>query len=554
MQYEQLPLNFGEMDSTQTLENPIEESTNILLEKECENTSQKDSVELEVMQSGQDEVQTITEIDGLFTENDLNRFGKGRKGWHGNAISRNKFSDLRIENPVYGNDVNAKHFHYRKDWIDNMIEKMYEININLENESISKGNINDWLYTKEIHEQFDSLQIRKYMRSKLHVSLRVYKTNITMFKKIVPLMMSFNKKELNDFKREDYLNPEVIKMVIDPLNSMELIYYQSFLNSLKPFKKVKLDDYVDKINHKTKFDHPLVRVVESVLKKERNIKPQSFHNNYYIPVRTFVNWAISSLVKFQNQSINTFIFNMVTSEDLDDYKSFLIKQVKEEELTEITAKRNLQYVRSFLQLLFRKKKIVRDVTRNLTNIKADEYFYRRLPPDEEIQELINAIEHYSSNPIGDKLALSLMLLMGFRGCEVASLSWKDINLSTRSISITDTKGMDAILPIPTKVYDLLILYQRKSSDKKHIFCDNPKSFTPELRLLFDSYQLIAGWDYGGGLHLYRHLFVTRLIMHCPQQIVKSLTRHISDDTVAKYVHFERKFVKNELEKLSYIGG
>ncbi|MFC0525757.1 tyrosine-type recombinase/integrase [Pontibacillus salicampi] len=419
-----------------------------------------------------------TTIDDLFTENDLSRFGKGRKGWNENDISRNNSSDLRIEIPVFGNDVNVTHFHYRKDWIDDMIEKMYEININ--NEPIARGNINDWLYTKEIHEQFDSLPIRKYMRSKLHDSLRVYKTKIIMFKKIVPLMMSFNKKKLSEFKREDYLNPEVIKVVIAPLNSIELIYYQSFLNSLKPFKKVIINDYVDKINHKTKFDHPLVRVVESVLKKERNIKPQSFYNNYYTPVRAFISWAISSLVKYKNQTINTFIFNMVTSEELDHYKSFLIKQVKEEELTEITAKRNLQYVRGFFQILFRKKKIVRDVTNNLTNIKADEYFYRRLPSDYEIQELINAIEQYSSNPLRDKLALSLMILMGLRGCEVASLSWGDVNLSTRSISITDTKGMDAVLPIPTKVYDLLILYQRKPCDKKFIFCDNPKSFIPEL--------------------------------------------------------------------------
>ncbi|WP_227936418.1 tyrosine-type recombinase/integrase [Alkalihalobacillus deserti] len=491
-------------------------------------------------------------IEELFTENDMIRFGKGRKGWNENGISRNKSSDLRIENPVFGNDVNKENLFHIESWIDDMIEKMYDLDLRMDGDFVGSENVNEWLFTNIVKVQLNSRYIKKFMKAKLDVSIRVYSINIDMFEKVLPVIERLTKKKANDFERGDFLNTEYLRDVLKPLNSLELQYYQSFLNSLKPFTKVCVKNYVDK-KEKTKFDHPLVRVAESVLRKERNIKPQSFNNNYYVPIRYFVSWATSSLVKFQNQSINTFIFNMVTSENLDDYKSFLIKQVKEDELTELTAMRNLQYVRGFFQLLFRKKKIVKDVTTYLTNIKADDYFYRRLPTDEEIQEFVNVIDKYSSNPTGDKLALSLMILLGFRGCEVASLSWEDINFSTRSISITDTKGMDAILPIPSKVYELLILYKKSAGNNKYIFCDKPKSFTAELRRLFNTYQFIAGWDYGGGLHLFRHIYVTRLIMHCPPQIVKSLTRHISDDTVAKYVHLERKFVKNELKKLSYSG-
>ncbi|MED4019194.1 site-specific integrase [Sutcliffiella cohnii] len=512
----------------------------------------QDPIQLSIFDFNLDEPEIEDSIDNLFTENDMVRFGKGRKGSHENAISRKEYSDLGIEFSPSGNDVYKKDLYHVESGLDGMINRMYDLKINIELNNEVKGNINEWIFTNIVSEQLNTRYVKKFMLAKLDASIRVYSININMFEKVLSVMERLTKKKANEFVREDFLNIEYLRDVVKPLNSLEQQYYQSFLNSLKPFTKICLKNYVDK-KEKLKFNHPLVNYAERVLRKERNTQPQSF-NSYYSAVQYFVKWAILTLNRFKNYNLNTFIFNMVTSENLDDYKSFLIKQVKEDELSEIYAKRNLQYVRGFFQLLFRKKKILNDVTTYLTNINADEYFYRQLPSDKEIQKLVNAIEQYSSDPMGDKLALSLMILMGFRGCEVASLRWADINFSTRSISITDTKGMDAVLPIPSKIYDLLILYQRSSGDKKYIFCDNPKAFIYGFRLLFDTYQLIAGWDYGGGLHLFRHIFVTRLIMHCPPRIVKSLTRHISDDTVAKYVHLERKFVKNELKKLSYLGG
>ncbi|TYS12992.1 site-specific integrase [Rossellomorea vietnamensis] len=512
----------------------------------------QDTVQLSLFDFNFDEADESGGIENLFTEKDMSRFGKGRKGWSENDISRKGSSEIGIEVSSTGNNVNTEYIYHIESWVDDMIEKLYDLDLNTKEELLSTEDINEWLFTHIVKKRLDSRYVKKYMSSKLSTSVRVFSINIKMFEKVFPIMKKLTNKTLNEFEREDFLNTKYLTDIVMPLSSVERGYYQSFINSLKPFTKVRVNNYVNK-TEKICFDHPLVRVVERVLKKERNIKPESFYNNYYGPVQNFVNWAITSLEKFQGQSINTFIFNMVTSENLDYYKSFLIKQVKEEKLTEITAKRNIQYVRGFFQVLFRKKKIVKEVTSNLTNIEADEFFYRQLPSDNEIQDLIYTIGLYSTDPIEDKLALSLMMLMGFRGCEVASLEWKDINLSTRSISITDTKGMDAVLPIPSKVYDLLVLY-KSSSDKRYVFCNKPSNFLNDLRLVFNSYQLIAGWDYGGGLHLFRHIYVTRLVIHCPPQIIKSLTRHISDDTVAKYVHLERKFVKNELTKLSYTGG
>lgn len=493
----------------------------------------------------------LTEIDDLFTENDLKRFGKGRKGWHENDISQNKSSVLGIENPFFGNNVNEQSLHCEKDWIDKMIEQMYALDIHEQRTHFEVGNVNDWIYTNIVYKQFDSPCIRKFMHSKINVSPHVYQIIVEMFKKIIPALTKLTKKKINQLNREDFLNTEYMKDLIKPLSMNQIEYYQIFLNSLKPFKKIRVKEYVDK-KEKVKFNHPLVNLAEKVLRKERNTQPQSFNNNYYQPMQNFVKWA-TRLEKFKQDSMNDFIFNKVTSEDLDNYKSFLIRKVKEGELTELTAKRNLQYVRGFFQLLFRKRKIVRDITADLTNIKADEYIFRRLPSDGEIEQLIEVIDRYSHNVQVDKIALFLMIFMGFRGIEVAKLRWEDINFSTKTVSINETKGMDAVLPIPLKLYDLLVLYKSSQNQFKYLFCDNPNSFTGHLRIMFDIYKLIARWDYGGGIHLFRHLYVTRLIKHCPPEIVKSLTRHISDDTVAKYVHLEDEFVKSELEKLNYSG-
>lgn len=491
-------------------------------------------------------------VENLFSENDLIRFGKGWKGWFENAISRNESSGLGIQNPILGNNESEDNLHYGGDWIDIMIEKMYEIDIRAGNEAFQKENINDWIYLHVARPKVDSRYIRSYLQTKTHVSVRVYKTMLEMVERIIPSMEQLIGKPANEFNREDFFEHEVIKRLIPPLNTEQFKYYQAFLNSLKPFKKININDYVDKKKRKIKFNHPLVNYAARVLRKERNTQPRSFRNTYYFSLQYFVKWATSVLNKFKHDSINEFIFNKVTSEDLDDYRSFLIMQVKDEKLSEISAKRNLQYIRGFFQLLFRKRKITRDITAKLANIKADEYFYRRLPSDLEIQNLILVIDKYSINPLGDKLSLLLMILMGFRGSEVMNLRWEDINFSTKTISIIDTKGIDAVLPIPSKVYDLLILYKSNSADNKYLFLNTSKFSTEDLRLTFELYQLIAGWDYGGGLHIFRHLYVTRLIKHCPAQVIKGLTRHISNDTVAKYVHLEDKYVKNELKKLNYI--
>lgn len=489
-------------------------------------------------------------IEDLFSENDLNRFGKGWNGWYENGISRNKSSVLGIENPILGNYVSEDNLYYCEDWIDTMIEKMYEIDIKAANEVVQTENINDWIYLHVARPKYDSRFIRDYLQAKTHVSVRVYKTMLEMVERIIPSMEKLVGKPLNEFIREDFLKPEVIKRPIPLLNTDQIRFYQSFLNSLKPFKRIRINDYVEKRKQKIKFDHPLVNYAAKVLRKERNTQPRSFRNNYY-SLQYFVNWVTSALDKFKHDSINEFIFNKVNSEDLEDYKSYLIRIVKEEELTEMTAKRNLLYVCGFFQLLYRKRKIVRDVTNNITNIKADDYIFRRLPTDEELQQLIYVIEKYSKDQLIDKIALLLMILMGFRGCEVAKLRWEDINFSTKTVAITDTKGMDAVLPIPTIISELLALYKNRPSQYKYLFCDNPNSYTQQLRVIFDIYKLIAGWDYGGGLHLFRHVYVTRLIKHCPPHIIKSLTRHISDDTVAKYVHLETEYIKREFKKLNY---
>jgi integrase/recombinase XerD len=176
-----------------------------------------------------------TIIDDLFTENDLGRFRKRRKGWQENDISQNNSSVLRIENPFFGNDVNKKNLYHVEDWIDGMIDKMYNLNISTELENVVvKKNVNEWLFSTIVKARLNSRYVKKFMQAKLDVSIRVYSISIDMFEKVLPKMERLTKKNADELEREDFLNTEYLREVVKPLNSLELQYYQSFLNSLKP--------------------------------------------------------------------------------------------------------------------------------------------------------------------------------------------------------------------------------------------------------------------------------------------------------------------------------
>lgn len=189
----------------------------------------------------------------------------------------------------------------------------------------------------------------------------------------------------------------------------------------------------------------------------------------------------------------------------------------------------------------------------MKSIKAPRYKYRDLPTDEQIITYLEVINQYSDHPAMERVAFRLMYSLGLRSIEVARLSWDDINLGTKTVRIHGKGDRYDLLPLVGELYEDLLLIERSQSSSKYLL---GKSVNQNLRDLQDNYKLyslIAGWEFTGGLHLFRHLFITNLAKNniLPQNIQK-LARVEKLDTVSLYTHINQKsmWLNEEINKLN----
>ncbi|MGG1639095.1 tyrosine-type recombinase/integrase [Paenibacillus sp. NRS-1760] len=300
-------------------------------------------------------------------------------------------------------------------------------------------------------------------------------------------------------------------------------------------------------------NHPLVSFF--VADKRRNgTSEQSIKNNYVLKLRAFFGWLIKVYPCFEGSLLNNLLVASITKEHIQDYKSFLLRQVRSGEISPIGAKRSLQFIRTFFRVLYQKKRIRNDVAEFVTNIQADNYKYRTIPDDELLQEFFAAVDQYAVNPHLERLAFLLMLNVGLRASEVAKLGWRDINLSTKTIAINDTKGGNALLPLPDVIINHFLAFIEKEGRQTgsiRVFSQmKPSSLKTHLYQMFKIYWLVIGFDAEGGTHLLRHAYVTRLAKaRCAPGLLMFLSRHESSHSLPLYLHASQEELKSDINRV-----
>ncbi|MFB4164240.1 tyrosine-type recombinase/integrase [Alteribacillus sp. JSM 102045] len=487
----------------------------------------------------------ITDINQIWSDKDLELFKKNSKSisWYGNYPTYLSKSDIFFHrsdhNTQYDDSENIERV------IKTILERIQTINNRKDKTHIGRKGINLWYRDNVILKRYNCPAVIGYLDQKVHLDPWTFRTILFLLEKVLSVTTAVRNKTVSDLKREDFTDPKVYQKALNLLTSkMETDYYRNFLNEMSPFEKIDLG--LKATRFKYSFNHPMVNYC-SIQQRKKGNKEASIRNNLIEPTKRFFIWLCSVYERFKGCSINEVIVHFITEEHLKDYKLYLIRQVKEEQITENGARQHLVDVKKFFKLLYKDKKVNRDVGRTVTNLEADNYKFRKIPTDLEIQKLFNVVEIYSDDVVKERLAFSLMLVIGLRGIEVSQLRWEDVNLGTKTISLNDTKGKNCVLPLPEAICEMFKEMVVKS--KGHVFSSEPKKYRIKLYQNYKLYTMIAGWKYEGGLHLLRHIFVTRLSEYCSPNLIRQLARHNSDRTTAMYIHFDNEFLKKEINKM-----
>lgn len=148
-----------------------------------------------------------------------------------------------------------------------------------------------------------------------------------------------------------------------------------------------------------------------------------------------------------------------------------------------------------------------------------------------------------------------MLALGLRSSEVSQISWEDINFGIRTIKIHSKGEKSHVLPLVENLHDdLQRMRQVSSLSSKYLFGKNVEKIRRDLYNNYKLYSFIAGWTFPGGVHLFRHIFITKLATKkILPQILKELSRVERVDTVTLYLHLNQKQnrLTHEINKLNY---
>lgn len=301
-----------------------------------------------------------------------------------------------------------------------------------------------------------------------------------------------------------------------------------------------------------KLNHPIVNLYAKDL--QRRNRSAARIEKMERQIKKFFEW-LPTLREFQDSAINDVSVWDITKEHLFEYKAYLIRQSKIGVYTKYNCKQRFKDTKTFFKRIYELNLISENIALNVSNIQASDYFYRKLPNDDDMGGLFKAIEIYSEEPDKDTLAFALISFLGFRIIELHRLRWEDINLSTKTIAVQSKGNKSHTLPISDVLYRMLdkIPFQdregfifRKSNEEKE------KTFKSRIENAFNLYKILADWDLEGGPHLLRHWYITSLARQNVEPVdVRTLARHDSLKTTSKYIHYYSSELKDAINKIDY---
>lgn len=364
-----------------------------------------------------------------------------------------------------------------------------------------------------------------------------------------------------------YCSPRLNKLPsnINDLDLTDMNLFNNFI-TVKKLSKSKVKDFekifvlyfskgnliypINKENTET-FNHVVIERHLEEVKKECTI--ESYHRKKR-DYKNFLTWLTTIYVEFQSYTINSIPLFLITENHLEEYKIFLFRQFQNGKYKKHYISDMFYNVRSLFGSLYQMRAIPNDITISVKGIKFEKYKYRDLPNNQHLNEFFDSVMCYTPEPLQFCTAYKLMLYLGLRLGEVAYIESSNINFNTNTISVKGKDDKYDLLPLP----EILLedLYSLIAFNQKYIFSNKPHSFKTDLYLYYKLLSFILDWNFPGGVHIFRHTFITRLskLPNIRPQVIQYLSRHSRPETTSLYIHRNDNSLNSAINKIDYFKG
>lgn len=458
-----------------------------------------------------------------------------------NASSTTNLSHTCLNSLPYGHNENKTYTNERMVMI---LDNLYKLDMSVQ--QVYKGPLGINSFILESYS-INANKLQRFLHTKKNRSPNYF----YQYYKIIEAFLSHCSEYLNKHASNIYdldLYDEKLftsfyekKLLTSQINYFKKIYSLYFSNEefLRSLNKTKKTEEFNHIFLEQHLNEVRKECTQSSLKRRK----RDYKNFFY--------WLVTVYKEFHNYSFNSIPLYLVNTCHLEEYKVFLLGQYHEGIYKKHTISDVYYNIRSLFKYLYQMRLIPNDISKNVNSIKFEKYKYRDLPTDQHLSEFFNAVLCYTPDPLKFCLAYKLMLHLGLRLSEVATLESSNINFSTNTISVKGKGNKYNILPLPKLLID--DLHTLININNKYVFSDQPQKFKNELYHYYKLLSFIINWDFPGGVHIFRHTFITRLTLQLNPKpnVIKFLSRHERPDTTSLYIHRDNKSLNNAINKINY---
>ncbi|OZB96553.1 site-specific integrase [Paenibacillus sp. XY044] len=416
-----------------------------------------------------------------------------------------------------------------------------------------RSGINLWIWNNKVQKLISQPLLLNYMKQIIPNDPPYYLQKLTVVLEIQQLAADFLQMEPAQIMDDQLVEHTVLQHIIENVEmtvvkANVLNYFISRSTQTTGIERT----YLLEVTARVKKDlHP--KITEFKMNMQNKGLSKEHIRKQVAAVDQLFSWLCKNIHVFSEENHTSIQMLKIQSEHLLSYRTYLLKKVNIGAASPISFCHKISAIKSYFYFL-RERYGIEPPLQRFRAIKAPRYNPRDLPNEEQIATFFQTVQMYSDNPIQETVGFRLLLELGLRLSEAAQVAWDDINLGRRTIVIHSKGGKSHMLPLVGKLYDGFTQLKKVYDKHPLVLGEKSSSIADRLYRNFKLYALIAGWQYPGGVHLFRHMFITRLAYKgVLPQAVKELTRVKRLNTVSLYIHLGRQnqYLTNQIDKLSY---
>ncbi|MDR4886318.1 site-specific integrase [Fredinandcohnia sp. QZ13] len=424
--------------------------------------------------------------------------------------------------------------------------------------NLGRKGIVEWIWKNKVLVDIPTTFLKSYLQDKKKIDAMSFYNYYKLVLELSQQVAIFKQIPIEQVSDSDFFNEQIMHFLVE--NFPQTIQKKQLITSIYKKGKQALPNNlmvnilpINKTEKKEKNSTLHPRVVEFLKQMVKEGKTEGTKRNFIRHMNMFLPWLSNNMQDFKSFEPHEIPILKIKQMHVNEFRSYLLKKERLGEYAKVTVAECLYALRQFFQFLQQKYGFP-NPARRLKSIKAPRYKYRDVPTDEEISTFLKTINQYSDHPAIERVAFRFMYSLGLRSIEVARLSWDDINFATKTVRIHGKGDRYDLLPLVGKLYEDLQSIERSQVTSKYLLGNNINSNLKILKNNYKLYSLIAGWKFTGGLHLFRHLFVTNLAKKgILTQAIQKLARVEKPDTVSLYTHINQKntWLNEQINKLNY---